>query len=313
MDVISISAKAILPLFAYMALGYHCKLQKLLHKTTAKELNVLCFKYFLSTYSAYTIYKADLKNDIDAGPVLFVVISLVSVFLISWFVVTRFEKDSKTIPTIIQGIYKANVAILGVPIGASLSGGKDMGTVSVIMAAVVPVNNFLSAYIFERYTGKASSKLDLIKKILKNPLILGSLIGLGLNIIKFPIPTWIQTDIIAKIGGLTTPMSLIALGASFEFAAVKKYAKKITWATLGKLVFMPAVLIPTAILMGFRSTNLLTIMVFACAPNAVNSYSTAVALGGDADLANEIVVMSSLFSLITMFAWFCAVGFIVGF
>ena len=108
-------------------------------------------------------------------------------------------------------------------------------------------------------------------------------------------------------------MSLIALGASFEFAAVKKYAKKITWATLGKLVFMPAVLIPTAILMGFRSTNLLTIMVFACAPNAVNSYSTAVALGGDADLANEIVVMSSLFSLITMFAWFCAVGFIVGF
>ena len=54
-------------------------------------------------------------------------------------------------------------------------------------------------------------------------------------------------------------------------------------------------------------------MIYAASPNAVNSYSTAVAMGGDADLANEIVVMSSIVSMLTMFVTFVIVGLAVGF
>ena len=49
------------------------------------------------------------------------------------------------------------------------------------------------------------------------------------------------------------------------------------------------------------------------APNAVNSFNTAVAMGGDGDLANEIVVMSAIVSILTMFGWFLLIGYTVGF
>ena len=83
--------------------------------------------------------------------------------------------------------------------------------------------------------------------------------------------------------------------------------------TIAKLILVPLAIIPASILMGIRGTALCGIMIYAAAPNAVNSYSTAVAMGGDADLANEIVVVTSLLSMLTMFGWFVLVGLTVGF
>lgn len=314
MEVIAISAKAMLPLFVFMGLGYLCRARGILDKSASKQLSNVCFKFFLSTYSAQTIYNANLRDEFELKPVLFVAVSLVTVFLIAWFIVTRFEKDKVLIPTLIQGIYKSNYAILGIPLVQSICGSNaNLGIVSVIMVVLVPLNNTLSAFIFEKYTGKATSPMDLVLKVLKNPLILGSLIGIVLNVCKVPIPAWIMSSIISKISALTTPVAMIALGASFEFSTIGKYAKYITWAIIGKLLLIPMILIPLAMAMGIRGPALLAITVFAGAPNAVNSYSTAVALGGDGDLANEIVIMTSLLSIFTLFGWFCLVGFVTGF
>lgn len=312
MEVIAISASAIVPLLLFMALGYFFKKRNFLNDASAKQLNIICFRYFLSVYSGVTIYKADLRNGVDIVPVLFVAISLAMVFAISWLIVPRFEKDKTRIPVIVQGLYKSNFAILGIPIAEAICGG-DISVISMIMIVLVPLNNSLSAWIFERYTGKATSKLDLLIKILKNPLVLGSLVGLILNLIKFPIPSWLLNGFIAKLGNLTTPLSLIALGATFEFGYVKKYRKTLTTVCLVKLILTPIVVISAAIACGLRGPGLVGVMIFATAPNAVNSYSTAVAMGGDADLANEIVVLTSILSMFTMFAWFCLVGFMVGF
>lgn len=313
MEVIAISASAIVPLLLFMALGYFFKVKDLLSEKSAKQLNIICFRYFLSVYSGLTIYKADLKQSMELKPVLFIAISLLAVFFISWLIVPRFEKDNTRIPVIIQGLYKSNYAILGLPIAQALCKGGDIGVIAVIMVILVPLNNSLSAWIFEHYTGKASSKADLLLKILKNPLVLGSLVGLVLNLIKCPLPDWLLSGFLTKIGNLATPLSLIALGATFEFSFVKKYKKTLTAVCLVKLVITPAICSAVAIALGLRGPGLVGAMIFAAAPNAVNSYSTAVAMGGDSDLANEIVVMTSIFSMVTMFFWFCLVGFIVGF
>ena len=137
---------------------------------------------------------------------------------------------------------------------------------------------------------------------------MGSLIGLILNLTGVRIPSWIMTGIVAKLGALATPLSMIALGASFEFSQIGKYKTMLTWAVIAKLLIVPGIIIPVAILLGIRSVALVGVMIYAAAPNAVNSYSTAVAMGGDADLANEIVVLTSLLSMLTMFGWFVLIG-----
>lgn len=313
MDVIRISAIALIPLFAFMMLGYFFKKKSYLNETSTKQLNILVFKFFLSIMCGETIYKANLKEDVELLPILVVAIGILTVFLISWAIVPRFVKDKTQIPVMIQGIYKSNYAILGIPIAQSIYGADNIGIVSVIAVILVPLNNCLSAFIFEKYTGKATSVPKLILNIIKNPLVLGCLIGLLLNISGIRIPAWIMSGIISKLGALTTPLSMIALGASFEFSHISRYRKYLTWAVVAKLILVPLAIVPASMLMGIRGTALCGIIIYAAAPNAVNSYSTAVAMGGDADLANEIVVVTSLLSMLTMFGWFVLVGLTVGF
>ena len=312
MDVIRISAIALAPLMVYMALGFFLKKRNYLSASATKQLNIVCFRFFLSVMCGETIYKANLKEDVELLPVLVVAVGIVAVFGISWIIVPRFVKDKTQIPVMIQGIYKCNYAILGIPIAQSIYGG-NVGIASVIAVILVPLNNTLSALIFERYTGASSSPLKICYKVLTNPLVVGSLVGLLLNITGIVIPGWIMTSIVAKISGLATPLSMIALGASFEFGFIRKYKIHLTWAVLGRLVFVPMLVLPISIALGLRGMNLVSVMIFATSPNAVNSYSTAVAMGGDADLANEIVVMSSIVSMLTMFLWFVGVGMLVGF
>ena len=313
MDVIRISAIALIPLFAFMMLGYYFKKKSYLNETSTKQLNILVFRFFLSVMCGETIYKANLKEDVELLPILVVAVGIITVFLISWAIVPRFVKDKTQIPVMIQGIYKSNYAILGIPIAQSIYGADNIGIVSVIAVILVPLNNCISAFIFEKYTGKATSVPKLILNIIKNPLVLGCLVGLLLNITGVRIPSWIMSGIVSKLAALTTPLSMIALGASFEFSHIRRYGRYLSWVTIAKLILVPLAIIPASILMGIRGTALCGIMIYAAAPNAVNSYSTAVAMGGDADLANEIVVVTSLLSMLTMFGWFVLVGLTVGF
>ena len=313
MDVIRVSAIALIPLFAFMMLGYFFKKKNYLNETSTRQLNILVFRFFLSVMCAETIYKANLKEDVELLPLLVVAAGIITVFLISWAIVPRFVKDKTQIPVMIQGIYKSNYAILGIPIAQSIYGADNIGIVSVIAVILVPLNNCISAFIFEKYTGKATSVPKLILNIIKNPLVIGCLVGLLFNIAGIRVPTWIMNGIVSKLAALTTPLSMIALGASFEFSNIRRYGRYLTWVSFAKLMLVPLAIIPLSILLGIRGTALCGIMIYAAAPNAVNSYSTAVAMGGDADLANEIVVVTSLLSMLTMFGWFVLVGLTVGF
>ena len=313
MEVIKISAIAIAPIMFFMALGYFFQRRSILSRPAAKELNIIVFRFFLSTMCAETLYKADLKRDVELMPILVVAFSLVGTFLILCLIIPRFIKEKDQIPVMIQGIYKSNYALLGIPIAQSLCGADRIGITAVVAIVILPLNNIFSAFIFERYTGKATSLPKLLLKIVTNPLVLASLIGLGLNLCGIRIPNWIMTGIIAKLSSLATPLSMIALGATFEFGFLRKYGKKIFWAVFTKLIIIPGIVIPVSILLGLRGPSLVTVAIYAAAPNAVNSYSTAVAMGGDADLANEIVVMSSIVSMLTLFGWFVLIGNIVGF
>ena len=97
MDVILISAKALLPLFAFMMLGYYFQKRSYLSESTTKQINIIVFRYFLSIMCAETIYKANLKEDVELLPVLMVAGGIISIFLLSWLIVPRFVKDKTAV------------------------------------------------------------------------------------------------------------------------------------------------------------------------------------------------------------------------
>lgn len=312
MEIIAVAFKAVAPILIMMAVGYYLKKIGFFKEGTVGDLNKLSFKLLLPVFCITSIYDVDFSKHGDWRAIVFVVSSIVIAFFVSWLFFSHREQDRTRIPVLVQGFYKCNFVVMGAQIGTSIY-GDDLGMIAVLFPFVTMTNNVLSVVIFEYYRGKSLSPKKIIFNVLKNPIIIGTLIGIALKLIPFRLPDLIYKEVLKKFAAMTTPVSLLALGASFNFASIAKYRKTLVPFLIVRQIIVPMILLPIGILCGLRGTSLAALTLFAAGSNAINSYPTAVMMGGDADLANEIVVFTSIACILSLFLAFCAIGATVGF
>ena len=108
---------------------------------------------------------------------------------------------------------------------------------------------------------------------------------------------------VSMLGKLATPLALLAIGASFVWGDALKKAKPTVLASLIKLVALPAVFLPLAVGLGFRSEQLLAILIMLGSPSTASGYIMAKQMGNDAVLANGIIVLTTLLSAVTITGW----------
>lgn len=66
---------------------------------------------------------------------------------------------------------------------------------------------------------------------------------------------------------------------------------------------MPAVMVSVAVLVGFTGVNLVSLLAIFATPTATAGFTMVKIIGGDGDLAANIVVFTSFLSMFTMFAF----------
>ena len=108
---------------------------------------------------------------------------------------------------------------------------------------------------------------------------------------------------VGQISAATTPVALIILGASFKLGSTHEHRKQLFGAVFGRLILVPVIMLTTAILLGFRGIDFVTLIAMFASPCAVVSFAMAQQMGGDADLAGNCVVFTSALSCFTIFCW----------
>lgn len=318
MEIVRISFNAIAPMFIFMLFGYFLKNRGFLPEDVAVKINKIVFFFFIPVMVICNIYECDLRAAFDPVGVGFSVGVIITSFLISWLIVSRVEKDRTIIPVVVQGIFKCNYVIIGLEVAKTFF-GTDVGVMAILIPFVSVVNNVLAVYIFEHYSDRPKTQSALKKagmttlKMLKNPLIFGTILAILINLSGIRIPSVLYTDVMKKISSMTTPLSLIVIGAGFSFSGLRKYSKMLTLTVVARNVIQPLVFIPLAILCGLSGKAVAAVAVITAGPNAVNSYSIALQMGGNAELADQIVIITSLVSMASLFLSFCIVGWTVGF
>ena len=297
MENLILSINVVLPLFLTMSLGYVLKKLGLFDTHTLNKMNNVCFKSFLPLLLFFNIYNTDLDGSLNFRLMAVAVIIIFSIFLILVFIIPKIEKDNKTRGALIQGVFRSNFVIFGIPVTISLFGDKSIGVTSLLIAVIVPMFNVLSVVILEIFRGGKVNIKHMIKSVLTNPLIIASLTMLILNI---NMPTFLHKTI-GDISKIATPLSLIILGGSFSFSAIKGHIKPIILGVCGKLILVPAIFLPISIFLGFRNVELASLMIMLSAPTAVSSFTMAQQMDSDSELAGQIVVFTSGFSIITVF------------
>lgn len=300
MENIIFSANVVLPLLILMVVGYFARSRKWIDKKNVSQCNALVFKAFLPVL-LFNNVRASSIDDLSAVKLFtFVLIATVSVFILATLFVVCIEKENKKRGVMIQGIARSNYALFGIPLVTMLFPGEDVAVASILIAIVIPVFNIASVAVLTYFGAKNASVKNILLAIVKNPLIIGTFLGIILLSLDVSFPTAIESAL-TSIGSIATPFALFLLGASFEFKKIKHKIKEIIISVVGRLVVVPLVVLTIAVLLGFRDMELACIMVIVGSPTAVSSFTMAETMGGDAELASAIVVFTSTFCIITMF------------
>ncbi|MDU4934002.1 MAG: AEC family transporter [Peptostreptococcaceae bacterium] len=302
MENFILSFNVVTPLFIIMSLGYYLKYIKLLDKQTLNVMNSVCFKVFLPILLFFNIYQSDVKSSFNINLITFSVSSIVILFVVLCFLIPKIEKDNKKRGVMIQGIFRSNFVIFGMPIATSIYGEGNIGTTALLIAVIVPLFNLLSVISLELFRDGEINLKKILKGIITNPLIIASAIGILFVTLNITLPTFIEKSV-SDIAKIATPLSLILLGGSFSFSHIKEYLNHTIIIVFNKLIFVPLIFIPIAIKLGFRGIELLTILLIFAAPVAVSTFQMSKQMDGDSILAEQSIVFTCLFCIPTVFLW----------
>lgn len=293
---------AVSPLLIFMLIGYIFKLRKMFSEITFVEMNRAVFRLFLPAVLFINVYESDLQYDFNAKLLVFAIAAVFIIFGLCFLLVNIFSRKRVETPVLIQGLYRSNFVLFGVAVTESVCGAGNIGMTTIMAAVIVPLYNIIAVVLFEGYRSSELHFLRTVREVLKNPMIIATMLGIFLKLLSVEIPE-IGMNIIASVGKLATSLALLALGGTLTFEGLKKHKKKVLLISLGRLVIIPVIFVLIGIGMGFRNGDLVSLMVMLAAPTAVSSFAMAGEMGGDKELAGLIVVMTSVLSVFTIFLW----------
>ena len=301
MSNLTVCFNAIAPIMLIMALGYLAKSMHAITRTDVQRMNSAAFKYLMPLMLYYNIYSSDLSSAVNPRLIIFGVCGILAVFSVSLLLVRAAKPGEGRCGVMVQGLFRSNFVIIGIPLARNLlPEGTDL--VVVLVAVIVPMINILSVVVLEKYGGKQVNGLLLARDIAANPLVLGTAAGILTSVLGIRLPVFVVSAL-EQIAGATSPLLLFLLGAFFSFDGFKDCIRPVLFVAAGRLVIIPAVVLGTAALLGFRGVEIAGLLGAFGSATAIASFAMTQEIGGDAELAGNIVVFTSAACMLTLFLW----------
>ena len=323
-EVFSFSFNAVVPILLLAVAGYIIRQTGLFDDGFFKKCNTMVFKVFLPILIFKNIYDINSVGDINFAVMLYCVVAILVLCLIGNLAGGLFAKHRGQKGVINQSSFRSNYAIIGIPLAESLGGASAVAFAGVLSAVCIPLFNFLAVVILSRYSKNDYEPpvKDILKSAGKNPLIRAVALGIAVLLIRSLIPLnevgelvfSVKDDLpfiyttVSNLAKVASPLALVVLGARFEFKSVKSLVKPITVSVILRLIVAPVIGIGSAValsfmgVMSFTSTEYPALISLFGTPVAVSSAVMVGEIGGDEQLAGQIVVWTSLVSVFSIFA-----------
>jgi malonate transporter and related proteins len=155
--------------------------------------------------------------------------------------------------------------------------------------------------------GSLTSPMDTVKRIVLNPMVLSTLIGMLLSVLnlRMPGPVTAYLDILADA---LTPCALFAIGLGLSIDGVRANLGRASLLAAVKLVIMP--LIVYGLSVSLRLDPLYTIAAVICAavPTAKTVYILAGEYSCEEMMVASTVSMTTLVSILSLVVWLYALS-----
>ena len=300
-----IAANAVIPFICYMLYGYIIRHLGYGDDAFYTRLNQIVFKAFFPILMFNNLYSADIDLGENASLIAIFTGVLIAIILLCIVLVPVFVKENPRKGVVIQSIWRSNTLMFAYPLCVSMY-GEDYGALaSLVIATIVPVYNIGAVIIFTLFDRSAGSKVD-VKKILMNiitnPLIVGAITGAVFKFAGWQIPASVMKPI-SNFANMTTPLAIFILGATLSLPDIGKNMNIIVVTLFLKLVAVPAFILGLMYMLGYRGPELFIAFILYATPIAGASFPMAQNMGGDGELQGQLLAISTVLSLFTIFFW----------
>ena len=327
--ILGTAFNAVAPIVLLMLLGYWLRRIGFLTDEFSRVGMKLVFNVLLPASLFQTTYNIEDFSVIPWNLVIYSMVMLVVLFLVAVKLVPRITPVRERQGPLLQSVVRGNSAIIGIPLAEALGGGPEaMAIAAVMIAFAVPCMNILAVIALTIYMEEEGEKIsirNMLKKISRNPLLISILVGFvvlllragekmvfGEVVFSLKRDTPFLFSAISKCAAASTPLALIVMGADFRFSAVGDLKKEIVVGTVNRVIFIPIISLGLAALLS-ACTPLLrcgsaeypSLIALFGTPVAVSSAIMAGQMHNDKQLATQLVVWTSLASIVTIFLTVC--------
>ena len=294
--------ESLLPVFLLIALGAGLKQVRLIEDAHWAGMERISYFVFFPSLILHTIYNTDFATIPASRTVLAFCIGLAVIVAVALVLRLPFRKlfgiSDPSYSSVVQGFVRWN-AFIGLAIAEKI-GSPAMFTVLALGIAVMAIPiNIASVLIVARLGDRSSETGGTLKLVARNPLIIGTAIGLALNFsgIALYAPFAQAIELCSRV---SLPMGLILVGAGLRFIMPRRAVAAAAATGVLKLAMVPLIYAGAAYGLGLRGEELIALAVSGSVPTAMNGYLLARDLGGDAPLYAAIVTIQTAATFFTI-------------
>lgn len=289
---------AIVPMIILLALGQALRRFSVVREESWKGIGQLLYYFFFPALLIARISTAQIDYGTVgsmAAAIMLAVLILFALLIVLQFIM-RFPPASFT--SIVQCCSRLHTFVF-LYLAAAAFGDEALALAGIFTGFYVIFANTISVSTLSICLNKSGGLRTVISELVKNPLVLASLIGLTINLTGARLPGFLYITF-ELLGEPALPVSLLCVGAGlvFRFETSRRWA--ILVGTLGRMLVVPIFAYGLMRLFEVEGLALALGMLFSASPTASQAYILAQKMGGDHEAMAAMITTTTLFSLISL-------------
>ncbi len=299
------SFEIVMPLVLLMATGILIRRVGLVSEDAFRVINRIVFYIGIPTLVFHAVVTG--RETARWQYALWVMGSVLVAFVLSLLLARALTKDPAKRGTLAQAAYRSNDGIFGLAVASALIPGHTdtMAFTLVISATLFGVTGVLC---YELNRGGRVKIGRVLLNTIKNPILIGGVLALIVRFSGLQLP-YVILKPIEYFKSMCTPLGFLVLGGVLSFRSLREDWKLVTVIGAVKLVVFPAAVCTLAYFVGgLRGPELASLFIVFAAPTAMSCLPMASELGGDVKLSGELIAVTTVLSLLTVFVYLTFFG-----
>lgn len=291
------------PIFILVVLGIAFKRLRVINDGFISSASWLVFSVGLPTLLFVNIVQTDFDEVVNVRLLLVGLSATLLIFALLYAASLLFVPQRADRGIFVQGSFRGNMGVIGLAFCINAYGDSGLATASLYMAVLTILYNVLSVYVLTQTLTEGGGGMlkRIVFNIAKNPIVISIVLALLFSYFNIGVhPTLMQSG--EYISAMTLPLALLCIGGSINLKELRLSSRVPLFTVLCKLIIVPATTVAIAYPFGFSNMELGVVFLMASAPTATASYIMVHAMGGKGTMAANIVVLSTLASVVSVSA-----------